>query len=301
MTTNSGVRRISSGALLVAGIMLVAANLRPVLTSVGPLLDQIGAETGLGEAALGFLAAVPLLAFGAVSPLAHGLSGRFGVGRTVLVSLLVLAAGTLLRPVPGSTAGLWAGTVIIGAAIAVCNVLLPAILKRDFPARMASLPGLYSAVLGGIASPGAGLAVPLSRLPGADSAPGGWRFALAAYVVLVVPAVLLWLPQVRRGPDPGAGRHGPAEASPARGAVWRSAVAWQVTCYMGLQSMAFYILITWLPTLERSYGRGSAESGWDLMLFQLIGVVASLLTPPLLRGHQQRFAAALPPLLVAAG
>src|SRR3954453_20519859 len=180
----SGVRRASSGALLAVGIMLVAANLRAVLTAVGPLLDQIGADTGLGEAALGFLAAVPLLAFGAVSPLAHGISGRFGVERTVFVSLLVLAAGTLLRSAPGSPANLWTGTVIIGAAIAICNVLLPAILKRDFPTRMASLTGLYSAVLGGIASLGAGFASPLSQLPVANGEPGGWRFALAAYVLL---------------------------------------------------------------------------------------------------------------------
>jgi CP family cyanate transporter-like MFS transporter len=169
---------------------------------------------------------------------------------------------------------------------------------------MASLTGLYSAVLGGIASLGAGLAVPLSQLPVANGEPAGWRFALAAYVLLLVPALLFWLPQLRRArPVPGreAARPAAAEASPARGAVWRSAVAWQVTCYMGLQSMSFYILITWLPTLERSYGRGHAESGWDLMLFQLIGVAASLLTPPLLRGHQQRLAAALPPLLVASG
>ncbi|MFD1214437.1 CynX/NimT family MFS transporter [Arthrobacter sp. GCM10027362] len=309
MTIPGGARRASAPVLMMAGIMLVAANLRPVLTAVGPLLDQIGADTGLGEAALGFLAAVPLLAFGAFSPLAHGISGRFGVERTVFVSLLVLAAGTLLRPAPGSPANLWAGTVIIGAAIAVCNVLLPAILKRDFPTRMASLTGLYSAVLGGIASLGAGLAVPLSRLPVGDGAPGGWRFALAAYVVLTVPALLLWLPQVRRRragsqpgkPGPQAAARVAKDASPPRGAVWKSGVAWQVTLYMGLQSMSFYILITWLPTLERSYGRGHVESGWDLMLFQLIGVVSSLLTPQLLRGRQQRFAATLPPFLVAAG
>ncbi|NKX55164.1 MFS transporter [Arthrobacter mobilis] len=304
MTSRSGVRRASSGALLIAGVLLVAANLRHVLTAVGPLLGQIRADTGLGAAALGLLAAVPLLAFGVISPLAHGISGKFGVEKTVFAALLVLVAGTLLRPLPGSLAYLWLGTFIIGAAIAICNVLLPAILKRDFPERMASLTGTYSAVLGGAASLGAGLSVPLSLLP-LPGGPAGWRFALAAYVLLILPAVLLWIPQLRR-PRPGTPESpsvGPVAAvpGPARGAVWKSAVAWQVTWFMGLQSMSFYILITWLPTLERSYGRSEVGAGWDLFTFQLIGVAASLLTPLFLRGGDHRAAAALPPALVVAG
>jgi CP family cyanate transporter-like MFS transporter len=295
-----GTSQSLSAGLLIAGILLVAANLRPVLTSVGPLLDQIGADTGLGTTALGVLAAVPLLAFGAVSPLAHGLSEKFGVERTVFGALMLLVAGTFLRPVPGAIANLWIGTFLVGAAIAVCNVMLPALLKRDFPERMASLTGAYSAVLGGCASLGAGLAVPLALLP-VGGGPAGWRFALAAFVVLAVPAVLLWLPRLRRGK--AAEERARAAAAPAlvRGSVWKSGLAWHVTVYMGLQSMTFYILITWLPTLERFHGRGDLASGWDLMLFQLIGVVSSLLTPIALRGPTQLLAASLPPLLVVAG
>ncbi|MBB2994702.1 CynX/NimT family MFS transporter [Paeniglutamicibacter cryotolerans] len=291
--------RRSSGALMIAGILLVAANLRPVLTSVGPLLDQIGAETGLGAPALGLLAAVPLLAFALVSPLAQSLSERFGVERTVFAALLVLICGTLLRPLPGSVAYLWVGTFIIGASIAVCNVLLPALLKRDFPEKVAKLTGAYSAVIGGVASLGAGLSVPLSMIRLPDGSQAGWRLALGAYVLLAIPAVLLWLPQLRRkSPDSDVARQLAAVPAPARGAVWKSAVAWQVTIYMGLQSLTFFSLVTWLPTLERSYGRSDVASGWDLMLFQLIGVVASLLTPLMLRGEEQRIGAAFPPALL---
>ncbi|MGM0928339.1 MAG: MFS transporter [Actinomycetota bacterium] len=296
-----GTSRALSAGLLIAGILVVAANLRPVLTGVGPLLDQIGADTGLGVAALGVLAAVPLLAFGAVSPLAHGLSEKFGVERTVFGALLLLVAGTLLRPIPGALANLWIGTLLIGSAIAVCNVMLPALLKRDFPERMASLTGGYSAVLGGCASLGAGLAVPLS-LVSIGGEPAGWRFALTAFVVLALPAVLLWLPRLRRGSrHPDQTRDAAAAPALVRGAVWKSGIAWQVTLYMGLQSMIFYILITWLPTLERFHGRSELASGWDLMMFQLIGVVSSLMTPVALRGPTQRLAASLPPLLVLAG
>lgn len=297
-----------SHALLLAGIMLVAANMRPVITAVGPVLDQIGADTGLRAGPLGLLAAVPLLAFAAVSPVAHGISERFGAERTVFAGLLLLLVGTLLRPLPGPMANLWCGTFIIGAAIALFNVLLPSLLKRDFPGRMAQLTGAYSAVLGGVASLGAGLSYPLSQVPGGhDGATLGWRFALVAYGVLAIPALVLWRPWLRRArrarparpARDGAAGEGVATAM-RRGDVWRSPVAWQVTIYMGLQSMVFYVLINWLPTVERAHGRSDASSGWDLMAFQLVGVVSSLLAPLILRGRLLRFGPALPGVLVTA-
>ncbi|GER22270.1 cyanate transporter [Zafaria cholistanensis] len=301
--------RAVAPALLLAGIMLVAANLRPAITAVGPLLEPIGAEAGLTAAQLGLLTAVPLLAFAAVSPLAHGLGERFGIHRTVLVALVLLLAGTLVRPLPGAAAGLWIGTFIIGAAIALGNVLIPAVVKREFPDRMTELTGVFSAVMGGLAALGAGLAVPLSRVPLGGGA-GGWRFALGAYAVLVLPALLVWWLWGRAGrvaPSTGSGRPaafaGPAklpgpgtndDAPMARGAVWRSAVAWQVTAYMGLQALTFYVLVSWLPTVEQSYGRPAVAAGWDLMFFQLAGVVASLLAPLTLRGRLRRIGPVVP-------
>ncbi|GAA3690985.1 CynX/NimT family MFS transporter [Arthrobacter ginkgonis] len=283
-------------ALLLAGILLVAANLRPAITAVGPLLDPIGAETGLAAAQLGLLTAVPLLAFAAVSPLAHGLGERFGTERTVLGALFLLLAGTLLRPLPGAAASLWIGTFIIGAAIALGNVLIPAIIKREFPGRVTELTGGFSAVMGGLAALGAGLAVPLSGIP-LGGEPAGWRFALGAYAVLVLPALLVWWPCARaaRAGRASAGRDAADDGgAPARGAVWRSGVAWQVTAYMGLQSLTFYVLVSWLPTVEQSYGRPAVAAGWDLMLFQLAGVVASLLAPLMLRGRLQRIGPVVP-------
>lgn len=185
--TDRRIRR--SGVLLVVGLLLVAANLRATITSVGPLLDQVAADTGLSTAALGLLTALPLLAFAVVSPLAHGISQKVGIERTVFFALLVLIAGTLLRSVPGTMINLWAGSFITGAAIAVCNVLVPAVVKRDFPDQMSTLTGAYSAVLGSFAGLGAGLAVPLAALPGSD-----WRWAMAAWTLLAVPALIAWAP-----------------------------------------------------------------------------------------------------------
>src|SRR5690349_6656716 len=126
-------------AMLLVAVCLVAANMRPAITGLGPLLDQIGADTGLSVTALGLLAAVPLIAWAVFSPLAHELSRRFGQPRVLLWSLLVLLAGTLVRSLIPPVAALWIGTAIIGIGIAVINVLMPAVVKREFPRHVAAV------------------------------------------------------------------------------------------------------------------------------------------------------------------
>ena len=136
----------------VAAILLVATNLRGVITGLGPVLDQVGADTGTGAAGLGLLGAIPLLAFGIVSPLAHSLGQRIGLERAVLAALLGITAGTVLRSAVGPEANLWAGTALLGAGIAVANVLLPAVVKRDFPGHVPALTAGYSSVMAATAS-----------------------------------------------------------------------------------------------------------------------------------------------------
>ncbi|GGC84955.1 cyanate transporter [Tersicoccus solisilvae] len=302
--------------LLVVGILAIAANLRPIFTALGPLIDQVGAETGVGPTGLGLLAAMPLLAFAVISPVAAAVGNRFGAARTVLAALFLLLVGAGIRSLPTGgllgEAGLWIGSFLIGAAIAVGNVLLPSIVKREFPGHVPQLTGAYSAVLGAVASVGAGLAVPLShlRLPDGDEA--GWRLGLGTWALLVVPAILLWLPHLRTrtavdepavepaGDEPGEGERAAAATRPRR-SVWRSPLAWQVTAYMGLQSVNFYVIVTWLPTIERSWGHGDVESGWDLFAYQLVGVASSFLVPLLLRGRDQRLPSALAPVFTGGG
>ncbi|OMH24705.1 hypothetical protein BKD30_07940 [Tersicoccus phoenicis] len=293
--------------MLLAGILAVAANLRPIFTSLGPLIDQVGASTGLGPSALGLLAAMPLLAFALISPVAAAVGNRFGAVPTLLGALVVLLIGALLRIIPGTPIGLWVGSFTVGAAIAVGNVLLPSVVKAEFPQRVALMTGVYTAVLGASASAGVGLAVPLSHLD-VGGGPLGWPFALTVWALLVLPAIALWLPQLRyaraerREQRPSA----PVPSTPrargrSRSTVWTSALAWQVTAYMGLQSAVFYILITWLPTIERSQGIGDVESGWHLFAFQFVGVAASFTTSFLLRGPRQRLVAAVAPAVTVVG
>ena len=166
---------------------MVAANLRPTITAFGSVVGLVAADTGMGAGALGLLGAVPLLAFGVVSPIVHFLTRAMGAERAVLVSTLVLIVATVVRSLPGSVANLWVGTVVMGAAIAVGNVVVPELVKRDFPTDVPMVTGLYSTVLGATAAVASGLGAPdrrARRLAAGDrhlgSAQRGRRPRLAA-------------------------------------------------------------------------------------------------------------------------
>lgn len=166
-----------TAALMAAlGIMLVAANLRPAVVSVSPLIDTISDSFGFSSSTAGLLTTLPVLFFGIAAPVAPRLAHRFGIERTIFASLAVLVAGIALRLVP-SAGALFGGSVLIGAGIGVCNVVLPALIKRDFAHRSGLMTGLYSMTLSGGAAVAAGLTVPIDHALGGD-----WRLTLAAWV-----------------------------------------------------------------------------------------------------------------------
>jgi CP family cyanate transporter-like MFS transporter len=277
---------------------VIAANMRTTITGVGPLLDQIAVDQGTSTAALGALASVPLLTWGIVSPAAHALSTRFGMSRVVLISLVALGVGTAWRSWPGSDANLWVGTVFIGAALAVANVLMPAVIKRDFGTRVPLMMGLYSALLGGFGAIASGVVVPVSIAAGGGS--DGWRVALASTAALLPIAIALWMWVLVASRAKGrmdAASPAPAPVSRRRGTgIWRDPIAWLVAAYMALQSAFFYVIVTWLAPFAISHGRTAVAAGFDTMAFQILTIVGSLIVPLLLRGRARRWVPALLPL-----
>ena len=258
------------GVLLVVGILLLAANLRPALTALAPLIGEVRADTGLSNGVAGLLTALPLLAFGLLSPVAPLLARRIGMERALLASLLVLAAGILVRSA-GPVALLFVGTAVLGAAIAVGNVLLPGLVKREFPDRAGLATSLYSTAMGVAAALAAGASFPISQQTGL-----GWRASLALLAVPAILAAVAWLPLVRGGGAKASDRD-------SRGiSLWRSPLAWQVTLFMGLQSLAYYVTLTWLPLILReTAGLSAAEAGWMLALAQAVGIASMFLAPVL--------------------
>lgn len=259
---------LHGGAAIAAalGIMLVAANLRPAVVSVSPLIDTISDSFGFSNGTAGLLTALPVLFFGISAPVAPRLAHHYGIERTIFGALAVLVAGIALRLVPDAFA-LFGGSVLIGIGIGVCNVVLPALIKRDFAHRSGLMTGLYSMTLSGGAAVAAGLTVPID-----DAVGGRWRLTLAAWGLLVLVAMVQWLPQLRRV-------HTVPSSRPSAG-LWRDRTAWAITVYMGAQSLIFYTFGAWLPTfLMDEAGMTSGAAGGVLAAGQTVGLTCSLLAP----------------------
>ncbi|MGD3105673.1 CynX/NimT family MFS transporter [Streptomyces sp. YGL11-2] len=253
------------------GVILLALNLRPALVAVSPLAGTIRAESGMSAAATSLLTALPLLCFGLLAPLAPRLGRRFGMERSLLGTMALICLGTGLRLLD-SVVALFAGTVVIGAGIAVANVLLPGLIKRDFPAKAGLMTGLYSMSLFGGAALAAGVTVPVQQAAGL-----GWQATLACWGALAIVALLVWLPQLRsRTRVPAAAAR--EAARPVRG-LWRDPLAWQVTGFMGLQSLSYYAAAAWLPTMLKDAGMGAGDAGWMLSFSSLLGITGSFLAP----------------------
>ncbi|WP_138733311.1 CynX/NimT family MFS transporter [Modestobacter excelsi] len=257
--------------LLLAGILLIAVNLRAAITSVGPVIEDIRTDLDIGGATASVLVSLPLVAFAVVSPLAPALARRIGIERALGAALAVLAAATVVRSLP-SIPALWVGTAFLGIAIAVINVLLPSLVKREYPDRIGQVTGLYSSVQGAAAALASGFAVPL-----AGTTQHGWRLALGIWAGLALVALAVFLPQLRRRSVPVDAATTVRSRSP-----WGSALAWQVTLFMGTQSTVYYTLITWWPSVEQAHGTSATASGWHLFALQVAGLLANLATARLI-------------------
>jgi CP family cyanate transporter-like MFS transporter len=273
-------------ALVVAGILLVAANLRAAITTVGPVLTNIEDDLGITSSAASFLVSLPLLTFAIVSPFVPRLAQRLGLEWIIAGGLVILAVGLVLRSVP-SQAMLWIGTVLIGVAIAVLNVVLPSWVKRDFPGKIGQITGAYSSVQSAFAAVAAGIAVPVAGATGMD-----WRLPLAMWAGLALVALGVLLPQLRGGATPADGTvpETGADGASGRRPLWRSALSWQVTAFMGLQSTIFYILVTWLATIETDAGVSDTAAGTHQFLLNAFGILGSIVCSALIaRLSDQRF------------
>jgi CP family cyanate transporter-like MFS transporter len=249
------------------GFVLVAANLRPAVVAVAPLLDEIRAGAHLNGVTAGLLTTLPLLCFGLLAPVAPRVAARFGIERTLFGALVVLVVGSAIRLIP-SVAALFVGTLFAGAAIAFGNVLLPSLIKRDFAHRAGLMTALYSTSLSAGGAMAAGITIPVARAAGWDS-----RQALGAWGLFALVALVVWAPRVRDGRA-----HRPAVGGQSI-SLLRDPLAWQVTGFMGLQSLEFYALSAWLPALLATHGVSAEKAGWLLSLASLVGLACSMVLP----------------------
>src|SRR5699024_377229 len=290
--------------LLLAGILLVAANLRASISAVGPVLPNISEDTTLGAAELGVLVAIPVLGFALVSPIVSHISQFLGADRTVQLALLILLLGIVGRSMSWFNAGLWFGTAAIGVAIAIGNVFLPVATKRDFPDRISLVTGQYIAVQSIFAALASGLVVPIMH------ATDSWELAIGIWAVPVVLALVTWSPRLTKSDPHGLaipknllqtrmGQESKESYATKNPSIWASWPAWHVAVYFQLQSSIFYILMNWLPVVEQSSGVAPTTAGLHLSMFLAVGIVANLSAPAILKvGNDERFATVVMPLLM---
>ncbi|MFE0474354.1 CynX/NimT family MFS transporter [Streptomyces sp. NPDC058947] len=306
--------------LLVAGIVLSALNLRPAITSLGALLEEVRDGLGMSGSVAGLLTSVPPLCFAVFGVMAPRLARRFGAGAVVCAGMAAIATGLLLRPYTGGTAGFLAASALALMGIAVSNVLMPVIVKHWFPDRVGSMTGLYSMALALGTALAAAVTVPLT-----DALGGSWQSGLALWAALAVAAVLPWLPFVRgrartpgagdRPAEPASGDAAPAQAADApgmhaagavetrgasageaRGAsagpdgaravasplrITRSRTAWALAVFFGLQATAAYITMGWMAQIFRDAGVPAGTAGLLLAVTMVMGVPLAFVIPRL--------------------
>ncbi|MGY1663463.1 MFS transporter [Geodermatophilus sp. SYSU D00705] len=264
------------GGLLLAAVLLAGLNMRGAIAAVSPVLPEMRAELGLSPTLAGLVTTLPVLCFAVLAPPAAWLGRRMGAEAAVCAGLLAIAAGTVLRAVDGAPL-LLVGTSVVGAGMTLGNVLLPAVTKREFGARAGTVTGLYTAALCAGAALTAALTAPLAALT-------DWRTALAAWAALAVAAAVLWVLATRRRGDGAHAESGPLTAPAVSAApVWRSPVAWAVATVLALQSVLYYAITAWLPTLLLDeLGRGLRPGAVAAALFQVLGIAGSLLVPAVL-------------------
>lgn len=255
-------------------LMLVAFNLRPALSTVGPLLGLIRETTGLTAAGAAFLTTLPVLCLGLACALAAPVIRRLGPDLGVLAGMAIVGVGLALRGL-GGLAALFLGTAVAATGIGFANVLLPALVKRDFPDSGGPMTGLYTMTLCLGAAAGAGAAVPVER-----ALDEGWPIALAVWALPALAAACAWIPF--------AGRGGERQA-PAVGRLLRDPLAWWVTAFMGLQSSLAYILFGWLPLLLQGRGLSALDAGLYASLTTLAQAPSALVIATLAaRARDQR-------------
>ncbi|WP_088148577.1 MFS transporter [Achromobacter denitrificans] len=284
MTSHSAASRRSAGnpLLLIAGILVIATALRAPVTGVPPLIGMIREQLALNSTAAGMLITLPLLAFAVVSLFAAGLARRYGLERTLFGALLLIAGGIAARTL-GSAWSLYLGTAVIGSGIAIGNVLLPSLLKRDFPQRVAGLTSAYVLTMSLAAGLASAIAIPLANLSDAT-----WRFSTGCLLLVPLAGALLWLPQLANHTAPAA----TTAHAPHGGRLWHSALAWQVTLYLGINSFVFYVGVSWLPAILREAGYSAERAGTLHGLLQLMSAGPALFLAPVVRRMKDQRAAA---------
>lgn len=249
-------------------VILLAANMRACYTGVGTIVSFIRADLGLSAAAAGMITTIPLIIFAVVCPLSAPLSSRFGIGKMLLAGLALNAFGSVLRAFAGGL-GLFAGTAILAVGVGIMNALMVGLIKLRFSSHVGVVTSCYTTTMATTSAVGLAVNVPITTAV-------GWRWNLAIYGLICFAAVLVWLPHARESENRGGSAAG---GGGLMGKLLRSRRAWALTAFMGTQSLLFYCITAWMPSVLQWRGMSVAEAGTAATVLQLVSLPSTLLIP----------------------
>ena len=251
---------------VLAAIFVTALIIRPPVAQIGPVLEVIQTALGLDNSQSAILAAIPVLCFGFGAFASPALVRRFGINKTMVYLLAVLFMAIAVRPYLGFI-GLLVGTTLAGLAMAVANVLLPSVVRARFPNRVAILTSAYTTLLAVSASFAAAFSYP-------SALAFGWQLSLAIWALPTLLALLLSFSLLREDQSVSSSEN--EDHAGDTTLVLRSPLAWAIIVFFGVQSLGFYALLAWLPSIAIDGGMNPTEAGALLSLMTIVGVPLGL-------------------------
>jgi len=252
-------------------IVLLAANMRACYTGVGAIISVIQADLRLSSTVAGLLTTIPVLVFAVVCPVSSAVSGRVGIGRMIAAAIVLIGIGAALRALLG-VLGLYAGTVILSAGVGIMNALMVGLIKMRFPGKLGLVTSAYTTVMS--LTSAAAMSV---NVAATDRI--GWRGCLALWAVISVITVFLWFPQAGKEKNNVCSEQGSKGTTDAMRRMLRSPQAWMLSIFMGTQSLLFYCITAWVPTILQAKGMSMETAANATTALQLLSLPTTLLTP----------------------
>lgn len=259
--------------LIILGVIFISFNLRAPITAVGSIVEMIKADYVLSSSMAGFITTLPLLAFAGFSPFVSSISHKLKYGRTMTLGLVLIIIGIITRSYT-NVWGLFLGTLFLGLGIAIGNVLIPSIIKLKFSENVGMLTSIYTTSMCSFAAIGAGVSIPLAK--GLNL---GWNHSIAVWVILAIITLFIWAPQLKISSPVNISAKVVKETKSK--SIWTIPLAWWVTLFMGTQSLIFYTLVAWLPTIVVAKGMSDSFAGTIALIYQIIAIPATIMIPML--------------------
>lgn len=248
----------------------MASNLRSPITAVGPVIDDIKAALSLSNTQAGLLTSIPLLVWAAFSSPIGNFSVRYQIEKVILVSILLLIVGLYFR-IFDSVSLLFLGSAIMGFAICIANVLMPAFVKKVFPEHLGLMTGVYTVAMNLTAAFATGYSINM-----AEMSQWGWKMSLGIWILPTAFTLFIWLTQLRNPAEKPLANSQDNVAVPK---IIQSRLAWDISIYTGLQSMMYYSFVAWIPKVMMDYGMDPEVAGWVVSWFLLATLPVTFVAP----------------------